>query len=178
MNLQPNSSTPTSMKLSRYGLLLLLLCVSFTSFSQQTEIVKILNKELEKETRLRLKDPDLSTDTLWVITPYRIDSNVLSVTVKIKDYDNKYYTEKQEIALNKIKAVVKDINVIFETEPDAVRITQLPQDAAGTEPAEIRYSNLFFLHLYAEKQNEALANKLVKAFGKVGLKIEKRFWYD
>lgn len=178
MNLQPNSSTPTSMKLSRYGLLLLTLCVSFTSFPQQTEIVKILNKELDKETRLRLKDPDLSADTLWVITPYRIDSNVLSVTVKIKDYDNKYYTEKQEIALNKIKAVVKDINVIFETEPDAVRITQQPQDAAATEPAEIRYSNLFFLHLYAEKQNEALANKLVKAFGKAGLKIEKRFWYD
>lgn len=167
------------MKLFRYGLLLIPLFISFISFSQQTEIVKILNKELNKEARLRLKDPDLTGDTLWVITPYRIDSNVLSVTVKIKVYnDDKYYTEKQEIALDKIKAIVKDINIIFETEPDAVRIIQLPLEATSTQAAEIRFSNLFFLHLYAEKQNEALANKLIKAFGKAGLKIEKGYWYD
>lgn len=167
------------MKICRYSLLPALLLMVVNSFSQQTEIVKILNKELDKEARLRLKDPDLSADTLWVITPYRIDSNVLSITVKIKEYnDDKFYTEKQEISLDKIKAIVKDINVIFETEPDAVRITQLQLDATSTQAAEIRYSNLFFLHLYAEKQNEALANKLIKAFGKAGLKIENRFWYD
>lgn len=156
-----------------------LLLISQTSFSQQQEIVKILNKELKKEISHQFKDPDFSGDTLWVVTPYRIDSNVLSVTIRKKDpYDGKYYTEKQEIALDKIKSIVKDINVIFEAEGDAVRITQTATDTDGPPAAETRYYNLFFLQLSYEKQNEALADKLVKAFKKAGFTIEKRFWYD
>lgn len=167
------------MKQSKYSLLLILLFSCFISFSQQTEIVKILNKELEKEGRLRLKDPDLSGDTLWVVTPYRIDSNVLSVTIRKKNYYNeKYYTERQEIALDKIRAIVKDINIIFETDTDAVRITETIENTDGPPLTESRYYNLFFLHLSAQKQNEALADKLVKAFKKTGLAIEKGFWYD
>ncbi len=167
------------MKHHRYSLLLLLLLSCFISFSQQTEIVEILNKELKKEARLQLKNPDFSGDTLWVVTPYRIDSNILSVTVRKKGYyDDKYYTEKQEIALHKIRAVVKDINVIFETDPDAVRITEVTENADGSPLTETRYYNLFFLHLSTEKQNEALADKLIKAFKKTGLTLEKRFWYD
>lgn len=167
------------MKITGYSLLPVLLLMTLTSFSQQTEIVKILNQELEKEARLRLKDPDFSGDTLWVVTPYRIDSNILSVTVKKKDYYNDvYYIEKQEIALDKISAIVKDINVIFETEPDAVRISQSKENTGTSASPEISHSNLFFLHLSTEKQNEALAGKLIKAFKKAGLTIEKSFWYD
>jgi len=156
-----------------------LLLISHVSFSQTQEIVKILNKELKKESRYQLKDPGFFGDTLWVVTPYRIDSNVLSVTIRKKDpYDGKYYTEKQEIALDKIRTIVKDINVIFEAEDNAVRITQTATNTSEPLATETRYYNLFFLQLSYEKQNEALADKLVKAFKKAGFTIEKRFWYD
>ena len=47
---------------------------------------------------------------------------------KKSDYGEDFYTEKQEVDLQKIKAVVKDINIIFETEPDAVKITQTKEN--------------------------------------------------
>lgn len=54
---------------------------------------------------------------------------ILSIEVKKKsDYGEDFYTEKQEVDLQKIKAVVKDINIIFETEPDAVKITQTKEN--------------------------------------------------
>ena len=100
---------------------------------------------------------------------------ILSIEVKKKsDYGEDFYTEKQEVDLQKIKAVVKDINIIFETEPNAVKITQTKENGEKN----IRTSDMFFLQLSYGKQNEYLAEDLVEVFRKAGYTIEKGFWYD
>lgn len=159
--------------------ILYLLLSSLFCFAQQQEIVKILNQELKKEIRRQQQMPNFDGDTLVLVQPYRLNGHVLSVAVRRKNYsEDKYYTEKQEVALDKITTVVKDINVIFETETDAVTITDSTGNATGLPDISTRKYNLFFLHLSYEKQNEALAAKLIKAFKKAGYIIEKRFWAD
>ena len=155
---------------------ILFLFIAINVFSQkQSDIEKLLNKELNKELKLQKKSSYFEGDTLIVIEPYKIENNILSVTVKKRAYYTKeFYLEKQEIALDEINSIIKDINVIFETEPDAVKITQT--DLQGN--VTTRNYNLFFLHLSAEKNNESLAKNIVKTFKKQGYNIENRFWFD
>lgn len=162
------------------ALLLPLLFAAMCSFAQQQEIVKILNKELELEMKRQFKSPDFDGDTLVVAQPYRIQGNVLSVAFQKKDYyDSTCYIHRQEVALDKITSIVKDINVIFETSDDAVKITDSTVNASPGIPAVKKHTyNLFFLHLAYEKNNEDLAEQLIKAFKKAGYTIDKRFWAD
>lgn len=78
------------------------------------------------------------------------------------------------MALDQITSIVKDINVIFETKYNAVKITQTYKNGKITK----REDNLFFLQLSAEKNNEALAKRIIKVFNNAGLTIEKEFWFD
>lgn len=106
---------------------------------------------------------------------FTIDHNILSLEVKKKRYyDDIYYTQKQEIDLQKIKTIIKDINIIFETEPDAVKITETNEKGEKI----FRNSDMFFLYLSYEKQNENLADDLIEVFKKAGYTIIKGFWYD
>lgn len=150
------------------------------SFAQQQEILKILNKELTQELKRQFTSDRFDGDTLVIVQPYRIKGNVLSMELKKKDsYEDTYYIHRQEVALDKITGIVKDINVIFETEEDAIKITDSTLNAKPGTPAVKRHNyNLFFIGLSYEKNNEALADKLVAAFKKAGYTIEKRFWAD
>jgi len=177
---------------------LFLLLQSFFALSQTSEIVKILNLQLKKETKAQKEDrgnynaekfevqKNFSIkDSILTITAINSEGKevgemqttmkILSIEVKKKsDYGEDFYTERQEVDLQKIKAVAKDINVIFETEPDAVKITQTKENGEKS----IRTSDMFFLQLSYEKQNEYLAEYLVEAFKKAKYAIQKGFWHD
>ncbi len=177
---------------------LLFLLQSFFAFSQTSEIVKILNSELRKEILARKGDRgNYNGEKFEVVKNFSIKDSLLTMTAvnsegkevgemqtamkilsievkKKSDYGEDFYTEKQEVDLQKIKAVVKDINIIFETEPNAVKITQTKENGEKN----IRTSDMFFLQLSYGKQNEYLAEDLVEVFRKAGYTIEKGFWYD
>lgn len=183
-------------------IILLLILQSFFAFSQTKELTKILNQELQKEVRLQSKDPEnYYGDKFEVEQPFHIRDTVLtmvvikenpttkaieedklvatpikvlSLEVKLKSPDGRFYIQKQEVDLHKIRAIVKDINVIFETDADAVTITHTDTNGAQT----VRKSDLFFLHLSSQKQNEDLAAEIVAALKKAGYEIEKGFWFD
>lgn len=175
---------------------MLFLFQSILSFSQTSEIVKILNLELKKETKKQKEDSgDNSGEKFEIVKNFIIKDSILmtainfegkevremqttmkilSIELKKKSCGGDFYNEKQEVDLRKIKSVIKDINVIFETEPDAVKITQIDENGDKSE----RKSDMFFLHLSYEKQNEYLADDLVEAFKKAKYTIEKGFWHD
>lgn len=110
-----------------------------------------------------------------VLKNFSIENNRLSLEVKRKsDNGTEVYTEKQEVDLYKIKQIVKDINIILETEPHAVTITNTKENGEKS----VRTTDMFFLHLSYEKQNEFLADDIVEAFQKAGYKLKKGFWHD
>lgn len=155
------------------NILVLLLFISTSVFSQNN-IEKLLNKELNLELK-RIQESSDIEDTLIVVQPYKIENNVLRLTVKKRSYyDNSFYIMKQEVALDNIIAIVKDINVIFVTKEDAITVTET--DANGR--ISTRFDNLFFLQLSVAKNNESLANAIVKAFKKEGFTVEKSHWFD
>ncbi|GGH66979.1 hypothetical protein HNQ91_001755 [Filimonas zeae] len=159
---------------------LLLLLTSMAAFSQQQQIVKILNDELKREAKRELESASFDGDTLVVTQPYHIKNNILSFSVKKKDYyDSVWYIHTQSVDLSKITAIVKDINVIFETKADAVQLTDsILNPLPGTAAVKKNTGDMLFVHLSYEKNNESLAVKLVQAFKKAGYTIEKRFWAD
>ncbi len=181
--------------------LVLLLFQTTFAFSQTKEIVGLLNKELAKEIHHQ-KDENYSADKFDIVHHFSVkdslvrmivvktnpvtyqpeedrivqtNTKILSVEIRKKNnHDNSFYTEKQEIDLHRIKAIAKDIHIMFETEENAVTITSTEQNGEK----KIRKSDLFFLYLSAEKHNEYLADEIVKLFKKAAYPIEKGSWYD
>ncbi|KIC63030.1 hypothetical protein [Chryseobacterium taiwanense] len=150
--------------------------------SQVQKIVKILNRELQKEVKAQQKDSsNYYGERFEVIKQYSIKDtndqniNILALEIKKKDtYSNTHYTIQQEIDLSKIKAIVKDINIIFRTDSDASKVTEV--DENGKE--SISTGDMYFLNLSYEKKNEKLAYELIQAFKKAGYSIKKEYWYD
>jgi len=155
------------------------LLLSVTLSSQEQKILKILNRELQKEVRAQQDASDYYGEAFEVVKPYSIKDSLggkfLTLEIKKQNYYNKtFYTIRQETELSKIKTIVKDINVIFDTEPDAVTITETEENGKK----HIYTENMFFLRLSHEKKNDKLGKELVKAFKKSGYTIKKEFWYD
>lgn len=145
--------------------------------SQVQKIVKILNRELQKEVTAQKKDSaNYYGETFEVIKQYSIegDPKVLVIEIKKKNSYNNVYTIKQEVELSKIKVIVKDINIIFRTESNASKVTETEQNGEKS----MYTGDLFFLNLSYEKNNEKLANELINAFQKAGYSIKKEYWYD
>lgn len=179
-------------------LIFLLLLQPVFAFPQTDEIVRILNKELENEVRAQKEDAiNYRGEKFEILKNFSIKDSiqktglanlkqkeggltqakikVLSIETRKKTYyGDEYYTQKQEVDLRKIKAVTKDINIIFEIEGDDVKTTEVNEKGERT----IKKGNLFFLQLSHEKQNEHLAEELLKAFEKAAYKIKKGSWYD
>lgn len=148
------------------------------NFAQEKEIVKILNRELKKEVENQLKSPDFNGDTITIIREFSID-NDKNLTFKIKKtspYFSGYQIITQEVPLNKIIKIVKDINIILETDEDVVTTTTVSFNEGQKE--QVLKGNLFFLYLSHEKNNEELGIKILKAFKKAGYNINKEYWYD
>lgn len=154
-----------------------ILLSGFLSFSalalcQEKEIVKILNENLNQDLKIT---PEYNPfdDTLKIVKPYSITGGILSVELEIKE-GNVHYTEKREVPLSRITAISKDIKVTFDTEDDAVTITENSTDK-GTTTTQ---SNLFFTGIRLQTKNRSLGEALQKAFAKAGYKIELPYWYD
>ena len=85
---------------------------------------------------------------------------------------------KHEVSLKDITAVTKDIGIFFETAPDKVTLIRKEYFDDGNFLKSSTTNDLFRTHFISLRQNEYLADQLVKAFQKAGYKIEKGYWYD
>lgn len=160
--------------------LLFIFLVGFasTSFGQEQTIVKTLNRELQKEVKNQLKSPHFSGDTIEIVKPFSISTDkILSFEIKkTSPYFSGYQIIRQEVPLNKILKIGKDINIILECEDHEVLTTYNTFDVEN-KTEEVK-GNLFFLYLSNEKQNEDLGVAIQKAFQKAGYSLEKEYWYD
>lgn len=145
--------------------------------AQEKKITKFLNDQLKKEIR---EFPGVG-DSLNLIEPFQIDENkVLSFQVSKYNFETEE-TEfiTQEVSLDKITGFVKDINIIFETEKDAVKVTTIKIDVNRQEISNQTYNyHLFFTEINKEKDNEYLRDKILDAFSKAGYIINSQFWAD
>ncbi len=160
--------------LHRYILILSILAGSFL-YAQESLIESTLNLYLKKDMKLQPNSGRFE-DTLNVVTPYRIHNGILSVETEMKG--NFHYTEKQEVLLSEITGVGKDINVIFKTRQDAVKITRRYIGKSRDIPGYESTGNMFFTGIRQTRNNEYLSKALLKAFAKDGYTIKILYWYD
>ncbi|MBW8359502.1 MAG: hypothetical protein K0M63_06850 [Weeksellaceae bacterium] len=162
-------------------LIILLFSLAFwtAGYAQENTLLKILNRELKKEIKNQLKSPHFNGDTIRIIQPFTINSEkILSLEIeKRSPYLSSVWVIKQEVPLNAVKKVGKDINIILETGENLVTTTSYRLEE-GKEKEEQSMGNLFFLYLSNEKQNEDLGIAIQNAFIKAGVPVIKEYWYD
>lgn len=180
------------MKKTKYILILLAIYSANSIFAQTTTITQLLQKTLQKENKARkmvyteidslgneigLNKQD--SDSLVATEPFIIKKDSLFYTIK-KEFsmEKGYYLEQQIVALQDIRAVTKDIGIFFETAPDKVQFIRKEYFEDGNSIKTSRKTDLFRTHFISLRDNEYLANDLVKAFKKAGYTIEKGYWYD
>lgn len=145
------------------------------SFAQTMEILRVLNREmLTPEAAIPGAGRKVTLPEHFSIKD-SAGMQILILEVRQPNNDRTAFRViRQEVALDKIKRIVKDINIIFETERNAVITTATDSDGVS----DIRTGDLFFLQLSYQEHNEYLAGELIKAFKKAGFTIEKGYWYD
>lgn len=162
------------------------------SYSQTTTITQILQKTLQQENEARkmvYTEVDtlgneigllqMDIDSLEVTEPFVIKNDTLYYTTKhYFAYEKGYYLDQQIVALKDIVAVSKDIGIFFETAPDKVTLIRKEYFDDGNFLKSSTTNDLFRTHFISLRQNEYLADELVKAFKKAGYTIEKGYWYD
>ena len=179
------------MKLSKYILILLATFLANSIFAQTTTITQLLQKTLQQENKARqmvhtevdsigneisLMKQDL--DSLEVTELAVKKDTLLYITKHHFAYEKGYYLEQQKVALQDIRAVTKDIGIFFETAPDKVTLIRKEYFDDGNFLKSSTTNDLFRTHFISLRQNEYLADELVKAFKKAGYTIEKGYWYD
>lgn len=158
-------------------ILILFLLISSFCFSQEKEIVKILNEELKNELKNQFTYPQFDGDTVTLTKGYSIDKNkILSVEIR-KQNGFRTYTERQEVHLSKISSIGKDINIVMNSDGGDVMIKSKSIDENNNQQTRSTNSETFFTHLHFNN-NEHIGNDLVKAFAKAGFTIKKVYWYD
>ncbi|HSC52055.1 MAG TPA: hypothetical protein VLC98_00425 [Phnomibacter sp.] len=144
--------------------------------AQEKTIVQVLNSQLQKELKQYPK-----IDSFVLLQPYQInEKKELSFKFKkINESNGNMEIVTRTVNLKMIRGLVKDINVLFETEGDAVTILTSTVVAGGKiQPATTDRSDLFFTEIKEEKGNEDFRDKLLAAFKKAGYKIECTIWAD
>lgn len=158
-------------------ILLILILFGTILSAQEKQITKLLNEQLRNEIK---EFPGIG-DSLTLIKPFEIDENkILSFQVLKYNFETEE-TEiiSQEVALDKITGFVKDINVIFETDKEAVKVTSVKTNSSGLEISNDTYNyHLFFTEINRESENEYFRDRILKAFSKAGYKINSEFWAD
>jgi hypothetical protein len=159
------------------SLTLLLLFISIFCFSQEKEILKILNDGLKYEIENQFTYPNFDGDTITLAKEFSIDKNkILSVEIK-KQNDFRTYTERQEVHLSKITGIGKDINIIMNSDGGDVLVNSKSIDKNNNQQTRSTNSETFFTYMHFNN-NEHIGDNLVKAFAKAGFTIKKVYWYD
>lgn len=162
---------------------LLLAVTSFYSnvYTQKQTIHAILNKGLLNQHYLQSCSPSTTPTVRWQ-HHYRLKDNLLSIRfTKIDTLTQCDCTVYRLVALDKIKGIAKDSNIVFLTEADAVKEVLTYQQCSAdtsTPRTETVYSDLFFTEIKTQKNNKEFGLQLQKAFAKNGFKIELPYWYD
>ena len=182
------------MKTTKQTILLLAFLFANYGFSQTQEIVKILNRELKIQVAkapLKIMGTDSSgveyvshiiADTMQIVKPFALKNNVLSFTVErtLKSHNPQYYGRiiiTQEVALDKIIGVSKDIGIFLEAESDSLTFNAtLYHEDGKVESYEIKQGYMR-TYLFSPTSNN-LPEDLIKAFKKAGITIQKGVWYD
>lgn len=157
--------------------LLILIFFGTILIAQEKQITKLLNEQLRKE----IKNFPGVGDSLTLIQPFQIDENKV-LSFQISKYD--FHAEEtiiisQEVHLKNITGFIKDINIIFETDKDAVKVATTTLDSNGQEISNETYNyHLFFTEINKEVHNEYFRDDILKAFSKAGYKINSEFWAD
>lgn len=155
---------------------ILFLLIGTNLFSQERKIVGLLNHKLSKEIKEAGND-----DSLKFIQPFHIDENK-KLTLEIEKYNiymKRWEVIKTQVPLIKIKAFIKDINVIFRTgDNDVEVIIKTFNDHREIIRTDVNKTNMFFTEISREKNNEYFRDKILKAFKKAGYSIDSEFWYD
>ena len=173
-------------------LLAFLVCfIGFFSIAQTTTITQLLQKTLQKENEVRqmlhTEADSLGNEIGYIqqdidsleVAELTIKNDTLFYTTKQKMlYEKGYYLEQQKVALQDIRAVTKDIGIFFETSPDKVTLIRKEYFDDGNYTKSSTTKDLFRTHFVSLRQNEYLADELIKAFKKAGYKMEKGYWYD
>lgn len=157
-------------------ILIVLLFISSFCFSQEKEIVKILNEQIKKEIRDQFENPYFDGDTLTMIKEFSINNKILSVEMK-KSNAFRTVVERQEVPISKISSVGKDINIIFDALGKDVKIKSKKFSKDDDEEIFESDSDMFFTYIHF-RDIEYVGNDLIKAFEKAGFKIKKNYWYD
>ena len=179
------------MKKTKYILILLAIYSANSIFAQTTTITQLLQKTLQQENEvrqmLRAEADSVGNEIGYIqqdidsleVTELAIQNDTLFYTTKHHfAYEKGYYLEQQIVALQDVIAVTKDIGIFFETAPDKVTLIRKEYFDDGNFLKSSTTNDLFRTHFISLRQNEYLADQLVKAFQKAGYKIEKGYWYD
>ena len=179
------------MKKTKYILILLAIYSANSIFAQTTTITQLLQKTLQQENEvrqmLRAEADSVGNEIGYIqqdidsleVAELTIKNDTLFYTTKQKMlYEKGYYLEQQIVALQDVTAVTKDIGIFFETAPDKVTLIRKEYFDDGNFLKSSTTNDLFRTHFISLRQNEYLADQLVKAFQKAGYKIEKGYWYD
>jgi len=162
---------------------ILFIIVAFYSvgYSQKLKITEVLNGALYTENKMQRLNPTNNYKIGWH-QGYKVNDSLLSIRLTKTDTLTKCScTVYRTVNFNKIKAVAKDINVVFFTKPNAVKeILTYNKCAADTATprTETHYSDLFFTEIRTAKNNEDLAVRLQQAFAESCLQINIPYWYD
>ncbi|RKT00860.1 hypothetical protein [Chryseobacterium defluvii] len=159
-------------------LLLLMFGTWNLHFAQEKKILNILNRELEKEIKNQFKSRLFNGDTISIIKEFSIDNEKkLAFEIKIQSpYVTGTQFIRQEVPLDKLRKIGKDIQIILEAEENSVVTTVINSEADPKE--QITKGNLFYLYMSSEKNNEELGEALQNAFKKAGHSLTKEYWAD
>lgn len=180
------------MEKSKYILILLASFLANPISAQTTTITQILQKTLQQENEARkmvYTEVDtlgneigllqMDIDSLEVTEPFVIKNDTLYYTTKHHfAFEKGYYLDQQIVALKDVTAVTKDMGIFFETTPDKVTLIRKEYFDDGNYTKSSTTKDLFRTHFVSLRQNEYLADELIKAFKKAGYKMEKGYWYD
>ena len=172
-------------------ILLLAILLANPISAQTTKITQLLQVTLQQENKARkmvyteidslgneigLNKQDI--DSLEV-AELAIQNDTLFYTTKHHfAFEKGYYLDQQIVALKDVTAVTKDMGIYFETTPDKVTLIRKEYFDDGNYTKSSTTKDLFRTHFVSLRQNEYLADELIKAFKKAGYKMEKGYWYD
>ncbi len=178
-------------KINDFKIIVSLLFFTLTAPPQTTTITQLLQKTLQQENEvrqmLRAAVDSVGNEINYIqrdhdsleVAELTIKNDTLFYTTKQYSYYEKdEYLEQQIVALQDITAVTKDIGIFFETASDKVQVIRQEYFKDGNSIKTSRKTDLFRTYFVSLKENEYLANDLIKAFKNAGYTIEKGYWYD